>query len=288
MRAREAQPPALRGPSPLPVKPRRSVVVARTFTRSGSTPSAAASRCRISSRWFAIRGSSPIRMQSALTSSKPASRTWRVGSREAGAANPLPASAASSAGKSEPMSPSPAAPSTASVSAWAITSPSEWPARPLGKSIATPPRTSRTPCSNACASTPRPIRSSATERSGQLVERADADRRGRWIVQVAPAAPRPHVDRGQIPARESPARRRCRPGRRRRRVSCAASTPALGGDPLEERGGRLLDSPSARDEPTRVDVRRAAALRSSAGVLPTAPTPQPAARSALEARQRVR
>ena len=37
-------------PSPRPVKPRRSVVVARTATRSGSTPSAAASRARMSSR----------------------------------------------------------------------------------------------------------------------------------------------------------------------------------------------------------------------------------------------
>src|SRR5205085_2246498 len=36
------------------------------------------------------------------------------------------------------MSPSPAAPSSASINACAITSPSEWPARPRGESIATP------------------------------------------------------------------------------------------------------------------------------------------------------
>ena len=46
-------------PSQRPVKPRPSVVVARTATRSGSTPSASASRARIASRCGASRGSSP-------------------------------------------------------------------------------------------------------------------------------------------------------------------------------------------------------------------------------------
>ena len=59
------------------------------------------------------------------------------------------------------MSASPAAPSRASVRACAITSPSEWPTRPRGWSIVTPPRTRGTPSPNACASTPRPIRSPA-------------------------------------------------------------------------------------------------------------------------------
>ena len=66
-------------PSPRPVKPSRSVVVARTLTRSGSTPSAPARRLRISSRWPAIRGSSPIRTQSAFTSAKPGLADLRVG-----------------------------------------------------------------------------------------------------------------------------------------------------------------------------------------------------------------
>src|SRR5919201_965914 len=74
------------------------------------------------------------------------------------------------------MSPRPAAPSSASISAWASTSPSEWPARPRGESIATPPRTRGTPASNACASIPIPTRwSDKRERLRQLVERLDAD-----------------------------------------------------------------------------------------------------------------
>src|SRR5687767_14218995 len=74
------------------------------------------------------------------------------------------------------MSPSPAAPSTASVSACASTSPSEWPARPRGWSSRTPPRTRGTPSSKACASTPRPMRRSDTaQRLRQLGERVDPD-----------------------------------------------------------------------------------------------------------------
>ena len=63
-------------PSPRPVKPSLSVVVARTFTRPGSTPIASASFARIASRSGAILGSSPTSTQSAFASSKPASRTW--------------------------------------------------------------------------------------------------------------------------------------------------------------------------------------------------------------------
>src|SRR5204862_7746733 len=62
-------------PSPRPVKPSRSVVVARTVTCAASARTASASPSRICSRSGAIRGSSPISTQSALTSSHPASRT---------------------------------------------------------------------------------------------------------------------------------------------------------------------------------------------------------------------
>jgi hypothetical protein len=62
-------------PSPRPVNPRKSVVVARTAMRSGSTPSASARAERISSRSGARRGSWPMKMQSAFSSSQPASRT---------------------------------------------------------------------------------------------------------------------------------------------------------------------------------------------------------------------
>ena len=64
-------------PSPRPVKPRPSVVVARTLTFPASTPSAPASFSLISVRASAIRGSCPTRTQSALTRRQPASRTSR-------------------------------------------------------------------------------------------------------------------------------------------------------------------------------------------------------------------
>src|SRR5262249_58069715 len=60
-------------PSPRPVNPRPSVVVARTLTSPPST--APESRPRISSRRVAIFGSSPTRTQSALTRLQPAART---------------------------------------------------------------------------------------------------------------------------------------------------------------------------------------------------------------------
>ena len=49
-----------------------------TVMRSASTPAACASAARISSRLGAILGSSPIRMQSALTSSQPRARTSSI------------------------------------------------------------------------------------------------------------------------------------------------------------------------------------------------------------------
>jgi len=51
----------------------------------------------------------------------------------------------SSSGKRVPMSPDPAAPSRASITAWVSTSASEWPSRPRECSISTPPRTRRRP-----------------------------------------------------------------------------------------------------------------------------------------------
>src|SRR3954447_23174697 len=86
------------------------------------------------------------------------------------------------------MSSRPAAPRIASVSACASTSPSEWPASPRGWSIWTPPSTSATPSSSACASTPRPMRRSDTERLRKLIERSDPEIRLGRVVEVAPGA----------------------------------------------------------------------------------------------------
>src|SRR5947209_3781346 len=56
------------------------------------------------------------------------------------------------------MSPRPAAPSRASVTAWRTASASEWPASPFGWSIRTPPRTSGRPPTSRCVSCPLPTR----------------------------------------------------------------------------------------------------------------------------------
>src|SRR5439155_220383 len=61
-------------------------------------------------------------------------------------------------GNSAPMSPSPAAPRTASTTACASTSPSEWPASPSGCSIETVPSINARPGANRCASNPIPTR----------------------------------------------------------------------------------------------------------------------------------
>src|SRR5204862_8020906 len=66
------------------------------------------------------------------------------------------------------------APSSASISACVTTSPSEWPASPRDESNATPPSTSGTPGSRACASKPVPIRrSEGTQDLRQLRQRVD-------------------------------------------------------------------------------------------------------------------
>src|SRR5215210_2581028 len=113
------------------------------------------------------------------------------------------------------MSPIPAAPSTASMSAWAITSPSEWPASPRSDSTSTPPRTSGTPSTRACASTPRPtlIRAAPAEpralrapsRSRSL-PRARARARHRSRGRRSAARPRPRRARraGACRNRRSP------------------------------------------------------------------------------------
>ena len=58
-------------PSPRPVKPRRSVVVAFTLTRSGSIPSKSASRAVMAGRWGPIFGRSQMRVTSTLTMRPP-------------------------------------------------------------------------------------------------------------------------------------------------------------------------------------------------------------------------
>ena len=74
-----------------------------------------------------------------------------------------PAHAGSVAGKWRPRSPRPAAPSSASATAWATTSASLWPASPAAPGMVTPPRTRGRPGSpeKRCTSNPCPTRNAA-------------------------------------------------------------------------------------------------------------------------------
>ena len=98
----------------------------------------------MASVWSASRGRSHTTVQSAFTSPMPCAPTMA----ETCASRPVesaPAQVGSDAGKWRPRSPSPAAPSIASATAWATTSASLWPARPAAPGTVTPPRTSGRP-----------------------------------------------------------------------------------------------------------------------------------------------
>src|SRR5207302_437412 len=142
------------------------------------------------------------------------------------------------------MSPRPAAPSSASISACVTTSPSECPARPRGEAISTPPRTSGTPPAKAWASTPIPTRRSGTvEGLRQLVQRADAQAAGFGAdLEVRPRAAadlngdEPGLARGHDVVVEAVADV----------GHFVRSGAALGDDAREEFRRGLLDTPARR------------------------------------------
>ena len=120
-----------------------SFVVNFTFTSIALIPMQRASERRMSSLYGAIFGASQISVQSTCRTVQPwSSRNVQTSLRSRMLSAPFQAS--SSSGKCCPMSPSPAAPSSASMIACVSTSASEWPASPLSaSSISTPPSTSR-------------------------------------------------------------------------------------------------------------------------------------------------
>src|SRR5436309_4287276 len=138
-------------PSPRPIHPIPSFVFAFTETCAGPVSSASASFSFMASRYGASLGSSRITVTSVWTNWNPASTTLRnaLFNRSIELA---PFHCGSSFGNIRPMSPSPAAPRIASVTACAIASASEWPARPLALGISTPPRISLRPAANGCES----------------------------------------------------------------------------------------------------------------------------------------
>src|SRR5580765_8468064 len=149
-------------PSPRPSAPRLSFVVALTDTHSCPTRNASAMLREISDARGPTTGASATTVTSTFTSRPPAPSSiarikpsrWRL---EASFQRGSPE------GKCRPRSPSAAAPSTASPTAWLSTSASLWPASPQSASNTTPPRTSRRPAVLAWMSYPIPTRSGMSD-----------------------------------------------------------------------------------------------------------------------------
>src|SRR5204863_883107 len=143
-------------PSPRPIAPRRSEVFALTLTWSGRIARSAARFATIVGMCSAIFGASARMVASTLAIENPASRILPPTSRRK-----VRLSAflyfGSLSGKCRPMSPSAAAPRSASHTAWTSTSASECPARPFSNGMFTPPRMSFRPFTSACTSYPWPI-----------------------------------------------------------------------------------------------------------------------------------
>src|SRR5919106_38400 len=141
-------------PSPRPVNPSPSVVVALTDTAPGSISSAPATALTISSRSGLNLGAAATTVESMFSIAQPSSRNrtpiWERISRL-----DVP-SQRSSLGNRSPRSPKRAAPSSASATAWQRTSASECPASPGPSGIRIPPITSGRLSSTAWASNPNP------------------------------------------------------------------------------------------------------------------------------------
>ena len=133
-------------PSPRPIAPMPSLVVALTLT--GAPSASREARLHLG----------PVRRQLRLLADQAGVDVERRcpgacrAPCAAGRASRRRASARRRAGSASPRSPSPAAPSSASITAWVSTSASECPARPRSCSISTPPRISDSPSTKRCES----------------------------------------------------------------------------------------------------------------------------------------
>src|SRR5580693_2128405 len=142
-------------PSPRPVSPSPSVVVAERLT--GAPDSASLSTAIASARLGPTLGRLPMTQMARFPVVNPAAATSRAVSRSS-ATPGAPAHSGREVPKWVPRSPSPAADSSASQAAWAAASPSEWPASPVSPSHSSPARYNVRPASNGCTSTPSPTR----------------------------------------------------------------------------------------------------------------------------------
>jgi hypothetical protein len=124
-------------PSPRPVSPSPSVVVADSDTAAPDKASLSTSIA--SPRRGPIFGLFPITQTATLPMTYPATATSRAVSRNS-ATPGAPAHSGRDVPKCAPRSPSPAAASSASQAAWAAASPSECPASPVSPGHSSPAR----------------------------------------------------------------------------------------------------------------------------------------------------
>src|SRR5674476_712438 len=142
-------------PSPRPVSPRPSVVVAETDTGADTM---ALNTAWASSRRGASRGLLPMIWMAMLPMTKPATVTIRAACASSSTPG-APASSGRSVPKCVPRSPSPAAEKSASHAACEATSASECPASPRSPGQVSPARDSvRSSSAYGWTSTPTPIR----------------------------------------------------------------------------------------------------------------------------------
>src|SRR4249919_592590 len=144
-------------PSPRPVKPSFSLVVALTLTASRSIPRSAASRSRIAGACGPTLGRSQTTVMSALPTRQPRSPINSLHRRRKARLS-APFHRASLGGKCWPISPNASAPSMASHSAWMATSPSECATTPWSCGTRTPPSMTWSPSPKAWTSKPWPMR----------------------------------------------------------------------------------------------------------------------------------
>src|SRR5690606_21108872 len=168
-------------PSSLPMKPRPSVLVAFTDTDSISvTPGRSARVTIIALRRGAMRTLSATSVTSQPAPYQPAPRA-PTDARRTICIESAPVQRGSSEGKCSPMAPSPAAPKTASTTAWATRSPSEVAWTPRVSSTTTPARRSGGVGANRWASYPQPTRTSVPRYTdGGSVPGGLDDRQG-WV-----------------------------------------------------------------------------------------------------------
>src|ERR1700736_5554324 len=142
-------------PSPRPVRPSPSVVVADRLTEAPD--SASLITFSASARRGATRGRFPTTCTATLPMTNPASLTSRSVSRSREIPD-APAHSGRDVPKFSPRSPSPAADSNAVHTACDTTSPSEWPSRPASPGHSKPAKYTSREGVSGCTSTPTPTR----------------------------------------------------------------------------------------------------------------------------------